>query len=392
MLNLNFRVKCFKNMMLALFIIFTSTSYAQDILIYEAKFETDAQGWTWQAYASNGNLTTSPSGGRIAGVNWALNGGTAGCIRHGITFNAGSWFGFSPLLQLEAGEEYYVKFGTTLSGANSVNANVNHRAQVRWRQSSANAPFSLSNYTILMGSTYINTTGGANGYVEMTSPILTAATSGDYRFAIGNFFGSQGWATYFDGIRIYQVNNAPLPVTLTSFNAQCEPQRVLLSWTTASEFNASHFDVEMSRDGMIWNNIGRVEAAGTTSHTSNYQFSTNNSGALTYFRLVQIDFDGASEIYGPISSVCDINKNTLVVSPNPASETFKLEIRSTEAVEKAIIQIVDMMGTVVWEQASAIQQGSNNLMMQANRLSAGTYIIRVQSDNSHFESTRIMIK
>jgi hypothetical protein len=148
----------------------------------------------------------------------------------------------------------------------------------------------------------------------------------------------------------------------------------------------------MSRDGMIWNNIGRVEAAGTTSQTSNYEFSTNNSGALTYFRLVQIDFDGASEIYGPISSVCDINKNTLVVSPNPAAESFKLEIRSTEAVEKAIIQIVDMMGTVVWEQASAIQQGSNNLMMQANRLSAGTYIIRVQSDNSHFESTRIMIK
>lgn len=190
----------------------------------------------------------------------------------------------------------------------------------------------------------------------------------------------------------YTVVASGLPVELTAFNASCQANFTTLTWTTASEDNASHFDVEMSRDGMIWNNIGRVEAAGTTSQTSNYQFSTNNSGALTYFRLVQIDFDGASEIYGPISSVCDINKNTLVVSPNPASETFKLEIRSTEAVEKAIIQIVDMMGTVVWEQASAIQQGSNNLMMQANRLSAGTYIIRVQSDNSHFESIRIMVK
>jgi hypothetical protein len=370
---------------------FATTLQAQDILIYEAKFETDAQGWTWQAYTSIGNPTTSPSGGRIAGVNWALNGGTAGCIRHNTPFSAGAWFGFSPLLQLDAGEEYYVKFGTTLSGANAANANVNHRAQVRWRQSSANAPFSITSFTILMGSTYINTNGGANGYVEMTSPILTAATSGDYRFAIGDFFGSQGWATYFDGIRIYQVNNAPLPVTLTSFNAQCEPQQVILSWTTASEYKASHFDVEMSRDGLTWNNIGQVAAVGTTNQTTNYQFNAPNAGLLTYFRLVQVDLDGTTEIYGPISSVCQFDENSIVLFPNPASESFKIEIHSTARIENAEILLVNMMGITVFRRRENLHKGSNQLLFKPD-LPPGTYAVLVSSEQGSFEKTKLVIQ
>ena len=113
---------------------------------------------------------------------------------------------------------------------------------------------------------------------------------------------------------------------------------------------------------------------------------------LSYFRLLQVDLDGTSEIYGPISSACHFDKNSIGISPNPASGAFKLEIQSTAALDHATIQIVDMMGKVVWEQTRAIQEGSNNLMMQANRLHAGTYIIHVQSENSRFEAVRLVVK
>lgn len=188
-------------------IMATTLGFAQDILVAEYKFETNQQGWAFQAYSSLGATSSSPTSGWISTVNWSLHGGSAGCIRHNITSAAGSWFGFSPTIALEAGAQYYVKFGVTLSGANSTATNVNHRAQVRWRQTDLLANTSLNNYTILMGSTYIpiSTANASANYVELTSPVLNAAVTGNYRFAVGNFFGSAGHACYFDGIRIFKV-------------------------------------------------------------------------------------------------------------------------------------------------------------------------------------------
>lgn len=196
-----------KKTLYAFLLSITCVSYlqAQDILVAEYKFETDAQGWSFQAYNATGGQVPAPSGAWITGVNWPAHGGSAGCIRHVTPTAAGSWFGFSPLIDLEAGAQYYVKFGVTLAGANSTAATVNHRAQVRFREGSAGAPFGLLSFTILMGSTYFATSGGVAGYVELTSPVMTANVTGPYRFAVGNFFGSAGWATYFDGIRIYKV-------------------------------------------------------------------------------------------------------------------------------------------------------------------------------------------
>jgi hypothetical protein len=107
---------------------------------------------------------------------------------------------------------------------------------------------------------------------------------------------------------------------------------------------------------------------------------------------VQVDFDGASALYGPISSACDIEKNSILISPNPASDAFKLEIQSSEVIDQAIIQILDMMGSVVWEQTKYIQQGSNNLIMLANNLRSGTYIIRVVNEQNQFETVRLIVK
>jgi hypothetical protein len=189
----------------------------------------------------------------------------------------------------------------------------------------------------------------------------------------------------------YEVQASGLPVTLTSFNATCNTNDILLSWTTASEYNASHFDVEMSRDGLVWNNIGQVQAAGTTNQTTKYEFNASSTGALSYFRLVQVDFDGVSEIYGPISSTCDMTKNAIVLSPNPAAEAFKVEIQSLTAIENAEILIVDMLGSIVEKQSVSILKGNNQILMQ-HHLKSGTYLVRIASENGLFEAVRLVVK
>lgn len=198
--------------------------------------------------------------------------------------------------------------------------------------------------------------------------------------------------TSFSFFTVVQDAPSPLPVTLSSFNANCKDGGVVLTWSTASELNASHFDVQMSRDGLNWNTIGKVGAAGTTTLTTNYHFITPNAGALTYFRLSQVDLDGTTEIFGPISSACDLKENTVAVFPNPAEEQFTIDIKATEASTQATIQLVDLMGKVVYAQETALLVGSNQVRVIGVELFSGAYIVRIIAENQHFETVRLLVK
>ena len=75
----------------------------------------------------------------------------------------------------------------------------------------------------------------------------------------------------------------------------------VLEWETASENNSDYFDVEWSMDGEIWRTIGDVKASGNSTESINYNFTHHNyQKGFNYYRLVQVDIDGKSEIYGPV--------------------------------------------------------------------------------------------
>ncbi|MFN4122185.1 MAG: T9SS type A sorting domain-containing protein [Flavobacteriales bacterium] len=172
---------------------------AQDILVAEYKFETNQQGWNWQSYTTMGAPTTNPTAGWITGLNWALHGGTAGCIRHNVSSGAGNWFAQSPEHAFQAGEEYYVKFGTTLSAANTIA--VNQRVQLRMGTSATHNMGTI----VLPSQTIPNTAVGAANYVEYTTPTYVVPVDGNYRIKIGVFFSAGSFACYLDGIRLFKV-------------------------------------------------------------------------------------------------------------------------------------------------------------------------------------------
>ena len=190
------------------------------------------------------------------------------------------------------------------------------------------------------------------------------------------------------------VPASALPVTMTSFTASCQAGDVQLNWTTASELNASHFTVQMSRDGLVWNTLGDVAAAGTTNQTSNYAFSAKSSSALSYFRLLQVDLDGATEIYGPISSVCNLNKSELSVFPNPvaSSEFITIDIRSAEAAAPATIQVMDMMGKVVFSQTMNLEAGTTQIPVNTAKLNSGAYLIHLHTASEKFDVIRFIVE
>jgi hypothetical protein len=180
----------------------------------------------------------------------------------------------------------------------------------------------------------------------------------------------------------------PLPVTLTSFTSRCSESEVHLHWSTASEYNASHFVVQSSKDASQWSTLGQVQAAGTTSASTQYKFAAPNPGVYTYYRLVQVDFDGAHEVFGPIFSSCDLTSNSLAITPNPASDLFTLMVHSTERIENATVIISDLSGRVVWSKRVDIESGASTILCEINAMQPGVYIARVANFEQEFPPVR----
>ena len=184
--------------------------------------------------------------------------------------------------------------------------------------------------------------------------------------------------------------NSALPVELTSFGVHCLGDEVKISWTTASELNASHYILENSRDGYNWNEVAQIEANGTTNQISNYTHVAKNFGGLSYFRLVQVDLDGVTEIFGPISSNCENENNNMTVFPNPTADNFIVRIETTQFFENATLELVDMTGRVVKSQSSDLNTGTTFLNFDGANLQPGAYMVRVKGENDNFTPIRVV--
>jgi hypothetical protein len=229
-----------------------------------------------------------------------------------------------------------------------------------------------------------------------TVQFIEQAGSGDLS-SVSNFdnFSDASYLTFTVGgfsefFLMNNSDNSALPVNMTQFAANCLDDKVQISWSTASELNASHYILQTSRDGQTWLHVAQIEAAGTTNQTTNYNYSDINFGALVYYRLVQIDTDGQQEIFGPISSNCALDNNVMTVHPNPSNDNFAVSIQTKESFENAVVELVDMSGRVVLSQTTDFNAGSTMLNFDGKALHAGTYFIRVQGQNDKFTPIRVV--
>ena len=92
----------------------------------------------------------------------------------------------------------------------------------------------------------------------------------------------------------------------------------LLQWTTATETETQHFEVQRSKDGVNYETVGVVDAAGNSETSKNYSFEDPRFYQRTYYRLKLVDNTGEFE-YSKVIMVEGTMPETLSVYPNPTS-------------------------------------------------------------------------
>ncbi len=254
---------------------------------------------------------------------------------------------------------------------NTLNTNVNpnentpigHTATYRALKKPTGVPYDYTPY-IFDGDECII----SNTYYQ----IIGAGYSGFSDFAPGGGIG----------------NTTPLPVELSRFIGNCNGNNVQLDWTTLSEKNSKLFIIERSTDGIHFENIGNVNAAGFSNTIKNYSFIDSASSTENYYRLVELDIDNAQQTSTIIKVSCDgVNGTNIFYTPTNGVE---VEIYATTSKE-LMFNVYEVSGRLLHQETKQIQQGYSKFSLDIKRkLANGIYLIQ-QIDGTKSTSTKVWV-
>lgn len=174
-------------------------------------------------------------------------------------------------------------------------------------------------------------------------------------------------------------DETPTPVTLSGYNASCDNNNILVSWTTSSETNNSYFTVERSTDLKNWDIADTIKGAGHSNRIIEYSYTENNTIIENvFFRIKQIDFDGKIKSFPILSVNCNdfIQPDNILVYPNPAEDYIVVTSLRTVTTH---ISLIDISGRIIYEYSSDDLSVPHTI--QLTDLSSGIYFLKTTDRN-----------
>ena len=242
--------------------------------------------------------------------------------------------------------------------------------------------------SILLGTVIFNNSDnkpndGGEGFIE------TTAEQPGLEYSGADFIGHP---VFTDGPQ-QQI----LPIVIRSFVASKNDRAVDLDWSTSSETNGSHFEIERSQDLSSWSQLGTVEATGESTTVQEYSFlddklplNARTDHKTFYYRLNMVDNDGQSE-YSEVRSVrFDMDgEGDFLVYPNPSINEVYVNLSNiTPESGPATMNILNMNGQLV---KNVSLETSDDIRVDISDMTAGVYYFVVRQEAQTFSQKIIKI-
>ncbi len=234
-----------------------------------------------------------------------------------------------------------------------IEANVTLRIQGDLNFNGSNGPKSITIYghLIVEGNfnTHSNVTYGGNGLIT---------TAQNWQNNNNNSVCTSPCNLMFDVNNCLQpnspicqaaaLNEASLPISLISFTAEQQGENIKFTWQTAQETDNDFFTIEISENGIEFNELARVDALGNSVELTTYTHTVANSAAgIRYFRLKQTDFGGTYSYSQHIALRLVAHSNLLKIFRN-TQQPQHLHVKGS-IQEASKLTILDTYGRVVYE-------------------------------------------
>ncbi|HLP18790.1 MAG TPA: T9SS type A sorting domain-containing protein [Chitinophagales bacterium] len=143
---------------------------------------------------------------------------------------------------------------------------------------------------------------------------------------------------------------------------------IILRWSTFIELDNDYFNIERSTDGIEYKSIGIVKGQGNSSVKHEYDYLDKDyESGINYYRLMQVDFDGAEEFSNIAAINADVPDTPMLLYPNPAMDVVTVLL----SAPKGVIYVVDELGNAVI--TKPVQANNTNINLAG--LSKGIYTV-----------------
>lgn len=190
--------------------------------------------------------------------------------------------------------------------------------------------------------------------------------------------------------------------SLTTVDAACKYGKELmgdefamgvrLEWTTVEEDENAMFIIEKSADGQVFDAVGNVVAIGDSEEMVEYSFlDIMASGDKIYYRLKQVDLDGAATYSHVFEMEKKMENNMMVVSMSDLNSSEFVDITLDAMKEGNVTYFVkNLKGEVVLEKKVVLTNGLNDIKVDMTSLKPDTYkvVFSMGQENEELVITR----
>lgn len=150
------------------------------------------------------------------------------------------------------------------------------------------------------------------------------------------------------------------PVELTYFRAVSKEKSNRLEWATSSEENTAVFVLEKTNHlNRSVEMVGTIDAKGFSSTMEYYHLDDSSPGALTYYRLRAIDFDGSEDIsdWVVVQRQSKQEREVFDIAPIPLSNGPLKVFYEALYDESVILSVTDINGRKLYEERKELETG-----------------------------------
>lgn len=235
-----------------------------------------------------------------------------------------------------------------------------------------------------VGTTYVAPQWDGVQYDGLTGTTVNGVTYVEMD-SIPSFSGGSGG--------VILIPSSTLPIEWKLFTGQNIGKVNRLNWITATETETDYFELERGFDGINFEGIILVAAAGNSTSENYYNWIDENPlSGINYYRLKLWNLDGTFE-YSDVIAL-EVSGQTTVATfyPNPTTGRVTYAFEELSNADNLEIEIFDAIGKRVSRIDEISRSGLNTIEIDLSDFSAGTYNIRVLHKNTSKSNTQMIIK
>ncbi|MEM7658743.1 MAG: T9SS type A sorting domain-containing protein [Bacteroidota bacterium] len=172
------------------------------------------------------------------------------------------------------------------------------------------------------------------------------------------------------------ANVGTFPVEWLGFRGEKIGQQVRCEWTIAMEQDLTHYELERSSDGQVFEPILRMNSLGNSETARTYTgWDRHPLSGINYYQLKAWQLDGTYLLSKQISVQFETG-SAFVLAPNPTHSSAELQAFLPQAIV-GYLQIYDTQGQLLHQQTINLPSGTSVLPLTLENFAKGMYLIRV---------------